>query len=163
MLQATAVSSGGTCTPVSPGETEQPSRALPCWDPAPSLLGPNSSSPQVLLTIPASVPCLAQGTVAAGTPRVSTAGASQEPFALQGLGLSAKRGAEVSKGSMESERGQRQGKIWKCPNGDIHSLTESPIMSETRPWRRDNSTVTASLESRSWLACSAGGKKRMKR
>lgn len=60
---------------------------------------------------------------------------------------------------MGSGRGQRQGQLWNSPNGDIHSLTETPSMSETRPWGKDNSTITAKLESRLWLACSCWGKK----
>lgn len=122
----------------SPGETEQPPGALPQLPLTPRSARHPSQCP---------VPCW-------GT-QAQPCRCCPGTFAL----LRAKASAEGSKGSMGSGRGQRQGKLWNSPNGDIHSHTETPGMSETRPWGRDNSTITAKLESRPWLACSCWGKK----
>lgn len=125
----------------------------------PSLLGPAPPQPGCCSPITA-VPRALLRDSGCWAARVQGCRCCPGAFAPQGLGLRAKGSAEGSEGSTGRGRGQRQGELWNSPEGDIHSLTETPGMSETRPWGRDNSTITAKLESRPWLACSAGEKSR---
>lgn len=108
------------CTPVSWGETEQPPGALPCW--AQLLLTPWScSSPQ-----PVSCALLGGQWLLGHS---GAAGSSQEPLPCRAGGSGPR---EVQR-SVRAAGEVGEGRGFGTALTDIHSLTETPSMSETRP------------------------------
>ena len=152
--------------------TVQPPVPLPCCSPPPPHPHGPATSPWPV-SWPKGTCALVRGWVAGGSirphGRSRFAGAvlpgSLCPACAAEASGSGPRGAQRSaRAAREVEKGRdRESFGTALANGDIHSRqTATQSMSETRPWRRDNSTVTVKLEFKPWLACSRRGKEQTK-